>query len=71
MPDLNEKFNGMKKKYREIFVKSCDAILERIEKIRPKGFEGDIFDKYEDNTVGRKWQKDELSADNRICPQVF
>lgn len=72
MADLNEKFNGMKKKYREIFVKSCDAILERVEKIRPKNFEGDIFDKYDENSVGRKWQQDVLNMfEEDISHEIF
>ena len=56
MKDLKKTLNGMKTKYREVFSKSLDAMVERIEKIRPTGFEGDIFDSYETGSVGRKWQ---------------
>ena len=44
MSNLENKLNGMKQQYREIFMKSSDAILQRVEEIRPENFEGDIFD---------------------------
>ena len=56
MNDLNHTVADMKKLYREIFKKSSDAIIDRIEAVRPKGFDGDIFDKFEQNSVGRSWQ---------------
>ena len=57
MSDLNLKLNTMKKMYREIFMKSLDAIVVRIEEIRPKSFEGEIFAKYDKNSIGYEWQK--------------
>ena len=72
MTDLNEKLNGMKKKYREIFVKSVDAIIERVENIRPDGFEGDIFDNYAENSTGKKWQKSVLDMlENDISKEIL
>lgn len=53
-------------------MKSADAILERVEKIRPKNFDGDIFDSYEKNSVGRIWQKQVLDMlDNDISHEIF
>lgn len=46
----------MKQKYREIFLTSVDAIKARIDEIKPAGFEGDIFDIYERDSVGAQWQ---------------
>ena len=54
--DLNSKINSMKQKYREIFLTSVDAIKARIDEIKPAGFEGDIFDIYERDSVGAQWQ---------------
>lgn len=72
MTDLNKKLNGMKQKYREIFLKSCDAILERVEQIKPVGFDGDIFDEYSENSEGRKWQTDVLKMfENDISHEIF
>lgn len=56
MNELNNTVADMKKMYREIFQKSSDAITARIEAIRPKDFDGDIFDKYELKSVGSRWQ---------------
>lgn len=56
MSELEHTVNKMKQKYREIFMKSSDAIKARVEGIRPMGFEGDIFDKFEVNSIGAKWQ---------------
>lgn len=72
MADLNKKLNGMKQKYREIFIKSADAITERIEKTRPENFTGDIFDRYENGSVGKKWQQDVLKMlENDISHEIF
>ena len=46
----------MKKRYREIFLKSMDAIQKRVEEIRPSNLEGDIFDKFDENSKGEQWQ---------------
>lgn len=58
--DLNSKVNTMKQKYREIFSTSVEAIKQRVEEIKPEGFEGDIFDAFETDSVGAKWQVDVL-----------
>lgn len=46
----------MKQKYREIFLKTVDAIKARIDEIRPDGVEGDIFDTFEIDSKGAQWQ---------------
>ena len=56
LTDLNSKINNMKQKYREIFLKTVDAIKARIDEIRPDGVEGDIFDTFEIDSKGAQWQ---------------
>ena len=56
MTDLTGTLNSMKKRYREIFLKSMDAIQKRVEEIRPSNLEGDIFDKFDENSKGEQWQ---------------
>ena len=56
MTDLNSKINTMKQKYRDIFMKSVEAINERIQDIKPDGVVGDIFDKFEKDSKGAQWQ---------------
>lgn len=72
MGDLKLKVNNMKQKYREIFMKSSDAILARIEEIRPKNHKGDIIDKYDANSIGAKWQADVLDMfENDISKEIY
>lgn len=56
MDSLKDTVNNMKQMYREIFLKSSDAIKDRVDKIKPEGVEGDIFDRYEQDSEGQKWQ---------------
>ena len=45
MSDLNTTLNNMKKKYREIFLTSVEAIQKRVDEIKPDCV-GDIIDTY-------------------------
>lgn len=72
MEDLASTYQGMKGKYREIFMKSSDAINVRIEELRPKGFEGDIFDKFEAGSIGAEWQEKVLDMfENDISKEIY
>ena len=72
MAELNSKLNSMKIKYREIFMKSSDAILARIEEIRPEGLEGDILDKFEPNSLGTSWQTAVIDMfENDISKEIY
>lgn len=72
MTDLSSIYKDMKEKYREIFLKSADAINARIEELRPKGFEGDIFDKFEAESIGAKWQEKVLDMfENDISKEIY
>ena len=62
----------MKTKYREIFMKSSDAILARIEEIRPEGLKGDILDKFEPNSLGTSWQTAVIDMfENDISKEIY
>ena len=52
MNELDNVLNSMKEKYREIFLKSADAIKDRVDEIKPIDFDGDIFDTYSSDSVG-------------------
>ena len=56
MSDLSSKISNMKQKYREIFLTSVEAIKQRVDEIKPVGFEGDIFDTFEADSIGAQWQ---------------
>ncbi len=56
MQDLSKSISNIRKKYRDIFIKTADAINERVEEIKPKNLDGDIFDTFEKGSVGEKWQ---------------
>lgn len=72
MSDLNSTYTEMKEKYREIFMKSSEAIKSRIEELCPSGFSGDIFDKYEPQSVGANWQKSVLDMfENDISKEIY
>ena len=72
MTDLTSTYKGMKEKYREIFLKSSDAIKSRVEELRPKGFDGDIFEKYEPESAGANWQKNVLDMfENDISKEIY
>lgn len=57
MTDLNSSINMMKKKYREIFFKTVEAIQARVDEIKPAGIDDNvIFDAFEKNSKGEQWQ---------------
>lgn len=72
MSDLSSKLSNMKQKYREIFLTSVEAIKQRVEEIKPEGLEGDVFDKYEQNSIGAKWQADVIEMfENDISAEIY
>lgn len=72
MSDLEHTVNKMKIMYREIFMKTSDAIQLRIDEIKPKDFQGDIFDKYEENSKGFQWQIAVLDMfENDISHEIY
>ena len=57
MASIEEQLNNQKMLYREIFTKSDTEIKKRFESLRPEGFNGELFTKFEPNSIGQNWQK--------------
>lgn len=58
MVDLDHTIKTLRKEYREIFLKSAEEIKSKVDEIKPKDFNGEIFDKYEKDSIGAKWQQE-------------
>ncbi len=72
MNELDNVLNSMKEKYREIFLKSADAIKDRVDEIKPIDFDGDIFDTYSSDSVGVSWQDAVLKMfEDDISHEIF
>ena len=72
MDDLNSKIISVKQKYREIFLKSFDAIQEKVAQLRPDGFNGDIFEVYPKDSLGYTWQQKVIDMfENEISKDIF
>lgn len=72
MTELAGTIKNMKKKYREIFLKSVDAIRSRVEEIKPSDAEGDIFDTFDKNSAGESWQAAVLDMfENDISHEIY
>lgn len=72
MDDLNSKIINVKQKYREIFLKSFDAIQEKVAQLRPDGFNGDIFEVYPKDSLGYTWQQKVIDMfENEISKDIF
>ncbi len=72
MENLEQTVKTTKQKYREIFLKSTEAIKARVEELRPDNFEGDIFDSFEQESKGAKWQQAVLEMfEKDISQEIF
>ena len=72
MEDLAEKITNMRRKYREIFLTTVDAIKQRVKELRPENLKGDIFDTYAKNSDGEKWQIAVLDMfENDISHEIY
>ena len=72
MNELDNVLNSRKEKYREIFLKSADAIKDRVDEIKPIDFDGDIFDTYSSDSVGASWQDAVLKMfEDDISHEIF
>lgn len=72
MDNLNLKVNGIKKKYREIFMTSVEAIQKRVDELKPQNIEGDVFSSYDANSDGFKWQSSVLKMfEDDISKDIF
>ncbi len=72
MAELNDKITKLRKNYREIFVTCGEEIEKRVNELRPENLEGEIFQKYESDSAGYKWQVSVLELlDNEISKEIY
>ena len=72
MTDLNYTIDSLRKEYREIFIQSAEETKKRLENIRPDNLEGEIFDKFPENSSGKKWQEETLKLlSNDISKEIY
>lgn len=82
MSDLNVDINNLKKKYREIFLKSSEEIIHQIEKIKPQNpcenclttgcnLKHEVFEQFPQNCKYKDWQKNVLKfLDEELAKQI-
>ena len=72
MTELNDKVTKLKKEYREIFATMIDVIQDKLEQIKPKDFDGDLFTQYSPNSVGQEWQESAIKLLNEdISKEIY
>lgn len=72
MTELNDNISKLRKNYREIFTSSVEEIQKQIDLVKPDGFEGDLFDKYKPDSLGRSWQNRVIQLlNNDISKEIF
>lgn len=72
MAELNDKIADIRKEYRNIFQVSAEAINNRIEKIKPQNFKGELLHKYAANSTGQNWQKATIKLLNEdISKEIY
>ncbi len=72
MAELNDKIADIRKEYRNIFQVSAEAINNRIEKIKPHNFKGELINKYAANSTGQNWQKATIKLLNEdISKEIY
>ena len=72
MNKIEQQLNKQKTVYREIFLKSVDELQRRFDDLKPKDFDGDLLDKFEENSVGKVWQREVLKLlKTEISQEVF
>ena len=72
MNSVEQQLDKQKSQYREIFLKSAEEIQKRLEEIKPEGFGGELLDRYEPDSAGRKWQTEALTLLNQeISHEVY
>lgn len=71
MNELNISVDELRKRYREIFLKSADEIQKRVDEIKPQAAV-DIFDSYPEGSEGKLWQNNVLGMlENDISKDIF
>ena len=72
MNELYSSIENLRSEYREIFKKSLAEIANRIDELRPDGFDADVTDKFPVNSDGALWQTKVLDMlENDISKEVY
>lgn len=72
MDNLDLKVSNLKKKYREIFLTSLDALQKRIDELKPESVKEEIFETFEQGSEGSRWQKAVLKLfEDEISKDIF
>jgi len=72
MNNLNNSLTELRKKYREIFIKSANEITKKINEIKPKNFKGELLDCYPSDSEGFIWQTKVLDLlKENISKEIF
>ena len=66
MDELSEHINNLRVRYREIFLDLAKKIESEVSSLKPEKLSGEIFDYYEKNSYGRRWQDSVLSMIKKI-----
>lgn len=56
MDNLSDKYKNLKQQYRQVFLECADNIHQEVENLRPKDFDGEIFERYLMGSTGWIWQ---------------
>ncbi len=60
MEDLDSSLNNLRLRYKKIFLKVAQDLHRYIYSLKPENLSGEIFDTYNENSSGDKWQKSVL-----------
>ena len=72
MTNMKDEITNIKSTYREFFLKFAGELNKCVYDAKPKNVTGEIFDKYEENSEGRAWQKSILKLiEDGIAPDVY
>lgn len=72
MAELNKKIKTMRQNYRSIFKESAKTIEGLLYDIKPQNLNGELFDKYLENSDGYKWQKSSVKLlENEISKDIY
>ena len=72
MAELNDKISSLRKEYREIFALSVEEIQNQLDALKPENFNGELFDKYPENSDGRTWQNSAIKCLNgEISKEIY
>jgi len=71
MENLSEKHEKMRRIYRKFFLESVSEIQSIIDDLKPQDFDGEIFESYPENSIGKLWQNSIINyLKTKLIPQL-